>query len=95
MRSVCVLSHFNQDQLFVILWTIACQAPLSMGFSRQRYWSQLLCPPLGDLPDPGIEPTSLTSKLHRKVDSLPLTSLVAQLVKSLPATQETQFDSWV
>ena len=48
-------------QLFVTLWTVAHQAPLSMGFSRQEYWSGLLCPPPGDLPDPGIEPTSLTS----------------------------------
>ena len=38
-----------------ILWTIACQAPLSMGFSRQEYWSGLPCPPPGDLPAPGIE----------------------------------------
>ena len=43
------------------LWTVARQAPLSMGFSRQEYWSGLLCPPPGDLPDPGTEPTSLTS----------------------------------
>ena len=43
------------------LWTVACQAPLSMGFSRQEYWSGLPCPPPGDLPDPGIEPRSLTS----------------------------------
>ena len=35
------------------LWTLACQAPLSMGFSRQEYWSTLLCPPPGDLLDPG------------------------------------------
>ena len=40
------------------LWTIAQQAPLSMGFSRQENWSGLLCPPPGDLPDPGIEPIS-------------------------------------
>ena len=42
------------------LWTIAYQAPLSMGFSRQEYWSGVLCPPPppGDLPDPRIEPTS-------------------------------------
>ena len=40
-------------------WTIACQAPLSVGFSREEYWSELPCPPPGDLPDPGIEPTSL------------------------------------
>ena len=38
-----------------------CQAPLSMGLSRQEYWSGLRCPPPGDLPDPGIEPMSLMS----------------------------------
>ena len=38
-----------------IPWTVACQAPLSMGFSRQEYWSGLPFPPLGDLPDPGIK----------------------------------------
>ena len=43
------------------LWTIALQAPLSMGFSRQEYWSGLPYPPPGDLPDPGIEPVSLIS----------------------------------
>ena len=47
--------------LFVTLWTVARQAPLSMGFPRQEYWSGLLCPPLGDLPDPEMEPMSLTS----------------------------------
>ena len=41
-------------------WTVACQAPLFMRFSRQEYWSELPCPPPGHLPDPGIEPTSLT-----------------------------------
>ena len=49
-----LLSHV---QLFMTPWTIACQAPLSMGFSRQEYWSGLPCPPPGDLPNPGIEPT--------------------------------------
>ena len=44
-----------------ILWTVACQAPLSMGFFRQRYWSELSCPPPGDLPDPGIESEFLMS----------------------------------
>ena len=39
-------------------WAVACQAPLSMKFSRQEYWSELSFPPPGDLPDPGIEPTS-------------------------------------
>ena len=48
-------------QLFVTPWTVACQAPLSMGFSRQEYWSGLPCPPPGDLPDPGIKPASFIS----------------------------------
>ena len=43
------------------LWTVACQAPLSMGFSRQEYWSRLSCPSPGDLPDPGIKPTTPVS----------------------------------
>ena len=43
---------------FVTLWTIASQAPLSMGFSRQEYWSEFLFPSPGDLPYPGIKPTS-------------------------------------
>ena len=42
-------------------WTVAHQAPLSMGFSRPEYWSGLPCPPPADLPAPGIEPVSLTS----------------------------------
>ena len=48
-------------RLFVTLWTVAYQAPLSMGLSRQEYWSGLPYPPLSDLPDPGIEPTSHAS----------------------------------
>ena len=43
------------------LWTVAHQTPLSMGFSRQEYWSGLPCPPPGDLPDPEIELASLRS----------------------------------
>ena len=54
-------SPFNRVQLSVTLWTVAHQAPLFMGFSMQEYWSGLPCPPPGDLPDPGIEPTSLMS----------------------------------
>ena len=56
-----MLSRFSHVQLFATLWTIASQAPLSIGFSRQEYWSGLPCPPPGDLPDPGIEPMSPTS----------------------------------
>ena len=44
----------------MIPWTAACQVPLSMGFSRQEYWSGLPCPPPGDLPNPGIESRSPT-----------------------------------
>ena len=43
-------------QLFATPWTVACQAPRSMGFSRQKYWSGLLFPSPGDLPNPGIVP---------------------------------------
>ena len=68
---MCVLSHFSCDHCCVTLWTLACQAPLSVGFSRQEYWSGLPCPLPGDLPDPGIEPVSLTL-LPWQVDSLPL-----------------------
>ena len=46
--------------LFETTWTVVYQAPLSMGFSRQEYWSGLPFPSPGDLPDPGIEPMSLT-----------------------------------
>ena len=48
----------SRVQLLVIPWTVAYQAPQSMEFSRQEYWSGLPCPPPGDLPDPGIEPES-------------------------------------
>ena len=58
---VVVVQSLNRVQLFVTLWTVAHQAPLSMGFSRQEYFSGLPCPPPGDLPDPGIEPASVAS----------------------------------
>ena len=54
----CLLSHV---WLFVTLWTVACQAPLSMEFSRQEYWSGLPFPTPGDVPDLGIEPMSHVS----------------------------------
>ena len=55
------LSHFSRVRLFATLWTVARQAPLSMGFSGQEYWSGLPCPAPVHLLDPGMEPTSLTS----------------------------------
>ena len=57
----CVLSHFRHVLLFATLWTVAHQTPLSMGFSKQEYWSGLPCPPPGDLPTPEIESISLMS----------------------------------
>ena len=57
-ESVAALSRVP---LLVTLWTVAHWAPLSMGFSRQEYWSELSFPPPGDLPNPEIEPSSLES----------------------------------
>ena len=62
----CMLSCFRQVQLFATLWIVACQSPLSIGFSRQEYWKGLLCPPPGDLPDPGIEPAFPAAPALRK-----------------------------
>ena len=58
---MCVLSCFSPVQLCATLWTVAHQAPLSMGFSKQKYWSRLPCSPRGSLPDPEIESLSLMS----------------------------------
>ena len=54
-----LLSCFSHVQLFATPWTVAHQTPLSMGFSRQEYWSGLPCPSLEDLPHPRIKPVSL------------------------------------
>ena len=62
------LSHVR---LFATLWTVARQAPLSMGFSRKEYWSGLPCPPPGDLPNPGVKSASPESPALQ-ADSLPL-----------------------
>ena len=71
---LCVLSRFSRVWLFVTPWTVARQAPLSMGFSRQDYCSGLPCPPPEDLPDPGIKPMSLTLPVLTG-SSLPCTPL--------------------
>ena len=57
----CMLSHFSCVRLFEILWTIACQALLSIGLPMQEFWSGLPYPPPGDLPDPQIKPASFMS----------------------------------
>ena len=58
---VCMPSHFSHVGLFENPWTIGCQAPLSMKFCWQEYWSGLPCPSPEDLLDPGVEPESLMS----------------------------------
>ena len=62
-----MLSCFSCVWLFVTPWTVAYQAPLSMGFSRLEYWSGLPCPPPRDLPNPGTEPRSHASFIGRRV----------------------------
>ena len=61
------MKSLSRVRLFAALWTVAYQAPLSMGFSRQEYWSGLPFPSPGDLPNPGIEPGSPALQ----ADSLP------------------------
>ena len=68
---VCVLSRSSRVRLLATPWTVACHAPLSMGFLRQEYWSGLPFPFPGDLPDPGIKPVSAALQ----VDSVPTESL--------------------
>ena len=64
LYSVPACCHFSCVQIFATPGTVARQAPLSMEFSRQEYWSGLPCPPPGALPDPEIKPKSLmTSQL--------------------------------
>ena len=71
-----VLHCFSRVWVFATPRTVARQSPLSMGFSRQEYWSRLPCPPPGDLPDPGIKPGSPALQ----ADSLPLSHLEACLL---------------
>ena len=70
-KTLCVLSHFSRVQPFATLWTVAPQAPQSMGFSRQEYWSGLPYSPPGSLPGPGIKLISPASSASQE-DSSPL-----------------------
>ena len=83
----CVLSHFSHVQLSANLWTAACQAPLSVGFSRQEYWRGLPFPSPRDLPNPGIEPESLMSPALSGV----FLSLVSHLAKRKLLELTTEF----
>ena len=64
----CMCVCVSRVRLFVTPWTIACQGPLSMGFSRQEYWSRLPFPSPGNVPKPGIKPRSPALQ----ADSLPI-----------------------
>ena len=61
LHSACMLSYFSRVQFCATPWTVAHQAPLSMGFSKQEYWSGLPCLPPGGLPNSEIKPASLVS----------------------------------
>ena len=74
---MCIFSRFSCVQLFATLWTVTCQALVSVGFPRHEYWSGLSFPTPGDLPDLVIEPitcmqdqTRLLHLLHWQADSL-------------------------
>ena len=88
VTSACVLSCFHHVRHFLTLWTVAHQAPLSMGFSRQEYWSGLPCSPPGDLPNPGIEPTFPVAPALQ-ADSLLLSSQESpSVVNSMPCKKK-------
>ena len=78
----CMLSHFSHVQLFETQGTVAHQAPLSMGFSRQEHCGGLPCPPPGDLPDPGIylssplSPALQVDSLHTDLSEKPILFLL-------------------
>ena len=78
----CCVQSLSRVRLFVTPWTVAHQALLSMGFSRQEHWSGLPCPPPGDRPDPGIEP------------EFPKPPALAGRVFTISSTWEAQTHIW-
>ena len=88
---VCVLSCFSHVRLFATLWTVACQAPLSMEFSKHKYWSRLpRPPPPGDPPDPGLKLTSFrTSALAGKFFITSATGVWVYLRFTMPIMSST------
>ena len=87
LTSVCMhLSLFHCVQLFVTLWNVTHQTPLSLEFSRQEYWSELPCPPPGDLPDPDWTWVSCITGATRSAGEL--------VMKPNSAPEENQHNSW-
>ena len=91
--SVCMLSHFSCVHLFVTPWAVARQAPLSMGFSRQGYWSVSPCPPPGHLPNPGIKPVSVMSLALARDFLTTSTTREALMVRNLPVLYLSSYTS--
>ena len=79
---VCMYAKSLQSHQTLCNSTESHQPPLFMGFSRQEYWSGLLCPPPVDLPDPGIKPTSLTSPTLANKRVPPVSLALNPLIKS-------------
>jgi len=79
----CMLSYFSRVRLFVTPWTVVCQAPLSMGFSKQENWNGLPFPSPGDLPHPGIEPVFLTSLSPALAEGFLTTSATLEALNQL------------
>ena len=87
LRNIAMLSGCSHVRFFVTLWTVAHQAPLSMGFSRQEYWSELPCPPSGDHPDLEIESASPESPALQ-ADSLSLSHQRSPIVDWMVSPQK-------
>ena len=79
-----MLSRFSRVRLFATPWTVARQAPLSMGFPRPEHWNGLPRPPPGDLPNPGCEPASLTSPALAGGFFTTSTTVETQTLSSIP-----------
>ena len=102
MRQLVVVWSLSHVHLFATPWTVSCQAPLSMVFSRQEYWSGLPFPSLGDLANPGIKPMSPALQVRSSLSEPPVRASSRQLhlptsVEKKPACQcrRHRFDPWV
>ena len=98
--SYMTVKSFSHVRLFVTPWTVACQTPLSMRFSRQEYWDGLPFPTLRDLPDPGMEPRSpalqADSLLTEPPGSPPrVTYFNTQQLKTCPRLLGLGFSLWM